>query len=499
MEETYYYLMVSRRLSAKSNTSLNIRTVIVHKYRAPFSSITGRIFDSNIHVNLLSVSPSTALSILCEAYKRGLTWPKYAWILHSYRLDDLLRSSMSLSKGCSVQEILEGVYVFQLTSEEIELEGVQCDMTNGGVNPYALLLHDSVWNLISTAANRSHSLSSELTSPGKFKSESDIADSSKVYIYHNLNSTANLIGIYDDKSGTLTNMSEIIFTDYDLPVVNRVAVLVPYLLPLPILCMIFNTILLVLYIVFRNQPSIKSTSVSLSMLMLIGCYILIGYSIFLMVDELYPLDLCMVHVWLGGIGLSIPLIFATILMKMLRVYRIFTTFEVLKQNTHLSDFYLFVYTILIVFPKILLMILWTAVDPRYRNDKLIEHPGYIEKDVHCQCSDYEVIWFALGFAYLFLLSVAVIIVAIKSRNIRLARFKDTKKVNLLIFLLYAVGLSMFSYWRILSASGFVIPPLIVLYAGHMVMALLCQIALFVPKIWPAVLKKACYACTRHIM
>ena len=204
-----------------------------------------------------------------------------------------------------------------------------------------------------------------------------------VYVYHNLNSTASLklVGIYNGTSHAFTNMSEITFTDHDLPVVNKEAVLIPYLLPLPILCMVFNTILLVLYIVFRNQPSIKSTSVSLSMLMLIGCYILIGYSIFLMVDELYPLDLCMVHVWLGGIGLSIPLIFATILMKMLRVYRIFTTFEVLKQNTHLSDFYLFVYTILIVFPQILLMILWTAVDPRYRNDKLIEHPGYSEKDV----------------------------------------------------------------------------------------------------------------------
>jgi hypothetical protein len=94
-------------------------------------------------------------------------------------------------------------------------------------------------------------------------------------------------------SNTLTNVSKTIFTDYDLPIVTREIVLVPYLLPLSILCFIFNTILLVLYIVFRNEPSIKSTSVSFSMLILIGCYILIGYSSSLVVGDLYQFDFCM--------------------------------------------------------------------------------------------------------------------------------------------------------------------------------------------------------------
>ena len=81
---------------------------------------------------------------------------------------------------------------------------------------------------------------------------------------------------------------------------------------------------------------------------------------------------------------------------------------------------------------------------------------------------------ALALAYLLLLSVAVIIVAIKSRNIRLARFKDTKKVNILIFLLCIVGICMFCFWKVFLESGFVTHPLIILYAGHMLMAFLCQ-------------------------
>ena len=66
-------------------------------------------------------------------------------------------------------------------------------------------------------------------------------------------------------------------------------------------------------------------------------YILIGYSGSLIVDDLYQFDYCMFHIWLSGIGLSIPLILATILVKMLRVYRIFTAYKILKQSTHLSD------------------------------------------------------------------------------------------------------------------------------------------------------------------
>jgi hypothetical protein len=441
-EETYY-LMISHQLYINANTILNIQISTVNKHQ-PFSSIIDKIFDSNIHVIVLSASPSTAVSFLCEAYKQGLTWPKYAWILHSYRLDDLLLNSMS-NKGCmhSVHKTLEGVFIFQLTYEEIdfnsEIVHYNNVMSNGRFNPYAFLLYESVWNLISSIGTRSNSHSRQVTS------SSPVNDNSKVYVYHNLNSTARLIGIYDGISNTLINVSETTFTDYDLPVVNKAAILIPYLLPLPILCIVLNTILLVFYIVFHNEPSIKSTSVSISMLILFGCYILIGYSTFLIVHVGDKLDVCMTLVWLSGIGLSIPLILATILVKMLRVYRIFTAFKLLKQSAHLSDFALLIYTILILSPNIILLTLWTAIDPAYKINNFIEHSGYIENEIICRLSNYELTWYALTFAYLFLLSAAVVTVAIKSRNIRLTQFKDTKKVNLLIFLLYIVGICVFSY------------------------------------------------------
>ena len=484
------YLVVSNEFITKSNVRLH------HEYHGHHTSVSDSIegiFVSNTHVILLSVSPSAAIPLLCEAYKRGLTWPKYAWILHSYRLDDLLRQSSISSEGCRVHRILEGIFIFQLTKEPEGSSFDSADHKFSGVehNPYSYLLYESVQALISSVDTRP--VSDFNKAPSLFRSKSG---DSTVYVYHNLNSTTRLIGIYNGTSSILTNMSETIFTDYDLPMMNKTTILIPYLLPLPILSFILNTILLVLYVIFRNEPSIKSTSVSISMLIFIGCYVLIGYSISLIAGkkDLYKLDLCMVYVWLGGIGLSMPLILATILVKMLRVYRIFTSFKFLKKSAHLSDFALLVYTILILSPHIILLILWTATNPAYRVEIFTEHPGYIEKVVTCHTGEYDLIWYVLAFIYLILLSEAVIIVAIKSRNIRLARFKDTKTVNIFIFLISIFGKCTFIYWQVLS---FLESSFIILFAGHMIIAFLCQIILFMPKIWTTLQKKTIYHDCKH--
>ena len=313
--------------------------------------------------------------------------------------------------------------------------------------------------------------------------------SSNVFIYQyvSLNKNVNLMGIYNGSSNTLTNVSGITFTDYDLPIVYRPAALVPYLLPLPILCAIFSTVLLVLYLVFRNEPSVKSTSVSLSMLIFMGCYLLIMYTIVLMLHELRWADFCMVRIWLCGVGVPLPLILTTILVKMLRVYHIFTVFKMLKGNVHTSDFALFVYTLLIISPNIVLLTLWTAVNRYHRILNFVPRRGLIRVELACY-SDYTFVFFALLFGYFFLLLIAVVLVAIKSRKIQRTHFKDTKKVNLIIFLLCILTCT-FAYWNILLYAGLYIASLIVVYTGHLLAAFLCQITLFVPKLWPSIQKK----------
>ena len=467
------YFIISSQLSTKANISFFVQ--FVYEHRKSFSDIADRVIASNIHVILLSVGPSAAVPVLCEAYNRGLTWPKYSWILHSYRFDDLLQSSEP-SEDCNMQKILEGVVIFQLTEEAqgkcFNSKIILRNMGKGGFNPYAELLYSSVRTLISHF--------NQVSLP--------FHHNSKVYIYHYMNGSASLTGIYDGPSHTLTIVSEITFTAYELPIVYQPAALVPYLFPLPILCALFNTMLLVLYLVFRNEQSVKSTSVSLSMLIFVGCYLLIAYTVVLILHELHWLDLCMARIWLCGVGLSLPLILATILVKMLRVYRIFTVFKILKQSVHMSDFALFVYTLLIISPNIVLLILWTAVSRYHRISKFIEHAGLIRIEQGCY-SDYSFIFFTLLFAYFFLLLAAVAIVAVKSRKIRHSHFKDTKKVNLVIFLLCIIATCTFAYWNIFVYADLYLASLIVTYTGHLFAALLCQMALFIPKLWPSIQKK----------
>ena len=216
------YWKVSRQLSTKANILLD--TEIIDEHQTLLSDIANRVYISNTHVVLLSVGPSTAVPMLCEAYKIRLTWPRYAWMLHSYRFEDLLNSS-SYSEECTAQKILEGVFIFQLTEEQNDLDS---ETMQG--NPYADLLHDSARALISSVDNSSSAHSNGSSSMPYFS-----PSSSQVYIYHNLNGMMSLTGTYDDTSHTLTkfNASKT-FTDYDLP-----QIYIPtsslYILPLPIL------------------------------------------------------------------------------------------------------------------------------------------------------------------------------------------------------------------------------------------------------------------------
>ena len=82
------------------------------------------------------------------------------------------------------------------------------------------------------------------------------------------------------------------------------------------------------------------------------------------------------------------------------------------------------------------------------------------------------------------LSVAIVLIAIKTRRVRFARFKDTKKVNLMVFLVLFVSISTWLYWYVFTAVGlYRFVPTYILYAGSITIAFICQFTLFIPKVW----------------
>ena len=304
------------KVISKVAVSFSIAIELGH-HQESFADIIQTVASSNVYVIVLNVSPFLVIPIVREAYKSKLIWPKYAWILHSYQFNDIPQNSNG-------QIFLEGIFIFQLIQEESVFESerneIDIDADMGQSNPYTYLLRDAVLAL------------SVATNVSMMSSQSDNNLFSKhIYIYQVVNGTSANVGIYNSNSKNLENLTIGTFIKSNLPVIR----LLPssYFLSLPALCFVLNTLLLVLYVYFRNEPSVKSTSVCLSLLIFIGCYLLTAYTIVAIADIPPRIDLCMVLVWLSGLGISLPLILTTLLVKMLRVYRIFPYIEGLSQKS----------------------------------------------------------------------------------------------------------------------------------------------------------------------
>ena len=228
----------------------------------------------------------------------------------------------------------------------------------------------------------------------------------------------------------------------------------------------------------------KSTAVSLSLLMFIGCYLLVVYIVIVLVGEYLDFDLCLAS--LSGLSICVTLILATVLVKMLRVYRVFTLHGYERPSIFLYNCALFVYALLIIVPKICIFILWSSIDTYRRKDfNFIDSSGL--SVVRRQCSSkHTLVWTMLFVVYDIALSVAVVSIAIKTRRVRFARFKDTKKVNLMVFLVLFVIVSAWLYWYniMFTATGlYHLISTYILYAGSITIAFICQFTLFVPKVW----------------
>ena len=181
---------------------------------------------------------------------------------------------------------------------------------------------------------------------------------------------------------------------------------------------------------------------------------------------------------------------------MLLVYRIFTEFRTLKRKKHTSIYALLFYSVFIALPNIIILFLWTIIDPYHYVIRYIEHPGFLTVESECR-SKYLSVWILLNETYSTLLLIGIVIVAIKSRNIRWKNFKDTKKVNILIFLYLFIRISTLSYWAIIKTNEHYLDgKFYIFYTGNLIMAFLCQGFLFLPKVWPPVRDRLPKRC-RH--
>ena len=250
--------------------------------------------------------------------------------------------------------------------------------------------------------------------------------------------------------------------------------------------------MLLFYLCFRKEPEIKATSFTISLFLFVGCYFNLVYIILIVYFEhpafnahstqhqnaIYNLFL-----WFSGTGISMPLMLATLLVKLLRVYHIFNHIT-LRVGYYSSDLALTIYILIILAPNVIVNLIWVFVDQYHAVIEFKARKGYIQLSKDCS-SNYANVWLGVLCAYLLLLALASAVVAIRTRKVRMEHFKDTKKVNILVFSLCFGLILTFSYWLLFYAMNtkpYVISiPLII---GHSLLILFFQGLLFIPKVFP---------------
>ena len=411
------------------------------------TKIVKEVTSENFKVVILSLSSQKAKKILAERLKSNLSWPQYAWIDHSVAKDK------SSDTG-----IFEGVM-------ELQVGKLSCMLTDFSKN-------DSYYNML---CNNSFS--------------SLLAESVDIILWE------------DHKQVHLSNYST---TNGLSPVTPRSKVpsdAIPQRTPSVfialyylgiLICFVLVTCTLVLYIHFRNEPSIKATSISLSILIFIGCYIWIFYLLILnssLLPSYHRLTsssrnfMCTLRVWLHGLGYPVALIMSTILVKLLRVYRIFHCRG--KINVYTSgNLALAIYALILASPNALICLMWSSSDPYLSEQTFKTSNG--EVVITEQCRSHHAIQWLLGLLiYMVFISVSLLLAATLTRSIQQEHFKDTKKVSALAYIMVlsvALGLSYWFIFRTIGANTVIVHG--VLQLAHWGLIIQCQVLLFAPKLYP---------------
>ena len=269
---------------------------------------------------------------------------------------------------------------------------------------------------------------------------------------------------------------------------------IPYTLPLANvildsiatpMCFLYVTVIFILYIYFYKEPEIKATSVSVSLCMFVGCYLLLAFNVLLFIKE--TTIVCNLELWLSGIGISNLLIFATLCLKMLRVYVIFLKPLSFKRKL-LSNPAIFIYITLILLPQVLILLVWAIADKFKSYKYTFDHDNRLIDRYDCY-SKHTFIWIILLLIYLLLVIFITIILAFKSSKIRYKFFQDTKATNAFTFLAVFVTIIALIFWfffRSLRGEhtySSLENAFYTLCISHTLLAFLCPTFLFLPKVY----------------
>ena len=484
---------------------------------------------------ILSLGIERAAEVLCLAFKQSLRWPqlKHTWIVYEHLVEDFFHATSTCDNG-TMRSALEGVFLIQYQlsindSNKVIVSGqtyreyyedylqslshfAAQHNTSLSPNPYSNALHDSVWataialnaslqtiktgtaekirnwnNTVFQTANNELSNVSFTGALGNVDTDNNAESKVSVNTFQIRNGTAELYTVISDRqcNETATGRSP----DDEIPRMYNLqsAAITAVLLTIEAVLIVLTTAILILFLYYRNAPEIKATSPYLSLIMFLGCYPLFAGA---MIEATSPYVIhdgvffCNAPPWCSSLGLH--LILAPLFMKMLRVYRIFTYFG--KLGKRWSDGVLFAGVLAIVGANIIFLTVLQVVGGSngVNNEMLVIPEGsFPYYEVVQACRPTNIITIALFQCEALFFSIAVVVLAILTRKIRRQHFKDTKKVNMFIYLDFLIAYTLLPLAQVITNHEIQV---YLLFASSNSAAILCQMFLFLPKVLPPLRK-----------
>ena len=504
-------------------------TLAFYPFRGP-PSLLRTLQGHGERIVILSVGIEQAAEVLCLAYKQSLRWPqlKHTWIVYEHQLEDFFHATSTCDNG-TMRSALESVFLIQYqlstnNSNKVIVSGQTyteyyenylvrlshfAAQYNTSLNPnsYSNALHDSVWataialnaslqtmqgNIRTTAkieiletANNELSDVSFSGALGDVDFDNNGESKVAVNIFQIRNGTAELFAVISDKQCNETAIGR--SPDDEVPRMYNLqsAAITAVMLTIEAVIIILSTVILILFLYYHNAPEIKATSPYLSLTMFIGCYSLFASA---MVTALSPSVIHDVHngrffcnapEWCLSLG--VHLIFSPLIMRMLRVYRIFTYFG--KLGKRWSDGVLFAGVVVILGTNIIFLTLWTVFGGnKVVNIEMLVTPEdsfpYYEVIQTCILQNIIYVVYLIEVVVLYII---VVLLAILTRKIRRQHFKDTKKVNIFIYVNALISYILLPLSLIITNRDIQV---YLTFAEINIHAILCQMFLFLPKVLP---------------
>ena len=247
--------------------------------------------------------------------------------------------------------------------------------------------------------------------------------------------------------------------------------------------------------VYRNHKAIKASSSRLNHFAYIGCYLILLATLLYTITETFPVSmqsksiLCNAFPWSLIIGLT--LVFGAVTAKTWRLYCIFRSSENLRSgyNAAMSDGVLAILIVILVGIVAAICTTWTFYDPYIRTAAKMFLPSgdslSVTIEEFCSCK-YQVQWIASIICFETILIVLLVYFAICTRAIKKKEFQMRSIIVLAYLLTLTTVVGGVIYWIAVIVEAGVNTSYGILASLLTVMVYLCIMLFFTPPILPVI-------------